>query len=49
MINEGKCLDINFENIMIKKTDETLLIGSKYDYSLNQIRETCENCANNPS
>jgi len=47
-ITEGRCLDINFENNKMKKPDEILSIGIIFDYSLDEIKDTCEKCPNNP-
>lgn len=48
LIEEGRCLDINYENIKMKKPDETLSIGSIFKYTLDEMNEICEECLNNP-
>jgi hypothetical protein len=47
-IAEGRCLDINYENNNIKKPDEIISIGITFSYTLDEIRETCDKCPNNP-
>ncbi|CAG5086822.1 Putative uncharacterized protein [Thermobacillus xylanilyticus] len=47
-ITEGRCLDINYENIRMKKPDEIISIGTTFNYTLDEIREKCEICPNNP-
>jgi hypothetical protein len=47
-INEGKCLDINYELIKAKKEEELKILRKTLKKTNNEIEKVCENCPNNP-
>lgn len=47
-IDEGKCLDINYELILAKTEEELKLIKIKLSKKNEEIEKICERCPNYP-
>jgi len=47
-IDEGKCLDINYELIQAQKVEELKLLQKLLNKDVKEIEEICMNCSNFP-
>ncbi|MBL0318616.1 MAG: hypothetical protein IPP74_04915 [Alphaproteobacteria bacterium] len=47
-INEGTCLDINYQRLELFKKDILKDIMKEKRYTLSDVNNTCENCPNLP-
>ncbi len=48
IIEEGLCIDINYENEKIMKEDELKLIKKMLNKTNTEIKEICRNCKHYP-